>query len=118
MFETYFPIVLLFVLAAVTAVIMLLLPHFLGRTKKTRAKSLPYECGVVPTTDARERIPIKFYLVALLFIVFDLETVFLLPWAIVYRRLGLFGLIEMGVFILILLVGYFYIIKKRALQWE
>ena len=118
MFEIYFPILVVLALATITGVGMLVLSHFLGTKKRTRAKDLPYECGIVPQTDARQRIPVKFYLIALLFIVFDLETVFLFPWAIVYKKLGLFGLIEMGVFIFILLVGYFYLLKKGALQWE
>lgn len=118
MFETYFPIVLLLILATVTAVGMIALSHLIGKKRRTRAKGVAYECGIVPTTDARERLPIRFYIVALLFIIFDLETVFLFPWAIIYNELGLFGLIEMGIFILILLVGYFYILKKGALQWE
>jgi NADH-quinone oxidoreductase subunit A len=118
MLEVYFPILVVFALAAVTGVGMIVLSHLLGKRKKTSAKGVPYECGVVPQTDARERFPVKFYIIALLFIVFDLETVFLFPWAIIYKKLGLFGLLEMGVFILILLVGYFYILKKGALQWE
>jgi NADH-quinone oxidoreductase subunit A len=118
MFETYFPILIVLALATITGVGMLVMSHFMGVRRRTRAKDLPYECGIVPLTDARERFPVKFYLIALLFIVFDLETVFLFPWAIVYKKLGLFGLIEMGVFIFILLVGYFYLLKKGALQWE
>ncbi len=118
MFEAYFPIFVVLALATATGVGMLTLSHLIGSRKKTKAKGEPYECGIVPKTDARERFPVKFYLIALLFIVFDLETVFLFPWAIVFKKLGLFGLIEMGVFIFILLVGYFYLIKKGALQWE
>jgi len=118
MFQTYFPIIVLLVLATITAVGMIVLSQFIGNRKRTKAKETAYECGIVPVTDARERLPIKFYMIALLFIIFDLETVFLFPWAIVYRKLGLFGLIEMGVFIFILLVGYFYLLKKGALQWE
>jgi NADH-quinone oxidoreductase subunit A len=118
MIETYFPIFVVFALAAATGVGMIILSHLLGKRIRTRAKGVPYECGIVPVTDARERFPVKFYIIALLFIVFDLETVFLFPWAIIYKKLGLFGLFEMGIFILILLVGYFYILKKGALQWE
>lgn len=118
MFETYFPIFVVLILATLTGLGMLAMSHFMGTRHKTRAKGAPYECGIVPQTDARQRLPIKFYLIALLFIVFELETVFLFPWAIVYKKLGLFGLIEMGVFIFILLVGYFYLLKKGALQWE
>ncbi|MBD3233212.1 MAG: NADH-quinone oxidoreductase subunit A, partial [candidate division Zixibacteria bacterium] len=74
--------------------------------------------GVPAVGDARQRFPIKFYLIAILFLIFDIETVFLFPWAYLYKKLGFFGLIEMGVFILILLVGYFYIIMKGALKWQ
>ncbi|MCI0532247.1 MAG: NADH-quinone oxidoreductase subunit A [candidate division Zixibacteria bacterium] len=118
MFEVYFPIVLVLALAVINAVGMVVLSHVLGKRRMTKAKGIAYECGVVPETDARARIPVKYYIVALLFIIFDLETVFLFPWAIIYKNLGLFGLIEMGIFILILFVGYFYILKKGALQWE
>ena len=90
----------------------------LGRRSKGRAKDEAYECGIEPTTDTRQRFPVKFYLVAILFIIFDLETVFLYPWAVSYKQLGLFGLVEMAIFILILLVGYVYIIKKGALKWD
>ena len=81
-------------------------------------KDAAYECGVPAVGDARDRIPVKFYLIAILFLLFDIEAVFLYPWAYIYRKLGFFGLIEMGVFILILLVGYIYVIKKGALRWQ
>lgn len=97
---------------------MLALSYLLGRKKATRRKQMPYECGIEPEEDARQRFPVKFYLVALMFIVFDIEVVFLYPWAVIYRQLALFGLIEMGIFILILMVGYVYILKKGALKWE
>lgn len=118
MLETYLPIIVVLVLAVITGIGMLTVSHLLGKKKSTRAKGQAYECGVVPEEDARERFPVKFYMVALLFIIFDLETVFLFPWAIIYIQLGLFGLVEMGTFILILFIGYFYILKKGALQWE
>ena len=118
MFETYFPIVFLFLLALFAAVVMLGLAYFVGPKKVTKEKLSPYECGTPPIGDARVRVPIKFYLVAILFIVFDIEIAFLYPWAVVFRKLGLFGLIEMGIFILILLIGYFYIIKNGGLRWE
>jgi NADH-quinone oxidoreductase subunit A len=78
----------------------------------------PYECGCEPIGTARERFPIKFYLIAMLFILFDIEAVFLYPWAILYKKLGVFGLVEMGVFVVILFVGYIYVWKKGALEWE
>jgi len=77
-----------------------------------------YECGVDPVGTARDRFSIKFYLVAVLFILFDIEAVFLYPWAVAFRQLGLYGLIEMVLFIVVLLVGYLYVLKKRALDWQ
>lgn len=97
---------------------MFYLPEILGRKTKSKRKYSPYECGLIPQTDARERIPIKFYLIAIIFVVFDLEVAFLYPWAIIFKDLGLFGLLEMGLFILILLLGFFYIIGKGVLKWE
>lgn len=118
MFETWFPIAFQFFMAAVIGVAMFGVSGLLGKRQASTVKGEPYESGIKPTTDARERFPVKFYLVAILFIVFDLETVFLFPWAVNYKMLGLFGLIEMGLFILILLVGYVYIVKKGAIKWE
>ena len=118
MFEQYFPIFVLVTVVTIMALGMLALSYLLGRKKRTPRKMMPYECGIEPETDARERFPVKFYLVALMFIVFDIEVVFLYPWAVIYKQLALFGLIEMGIFILILMVGYVYILKKGALKWE
>jgi NADH-quinone oxidoreductase subunit A len=92
--------------------------HFLGKRVYDRAKLMPYECGVTPVGTARERFHTRFYLVAMLFIVFDIETVFLYPWAIVFKQLRVFGLIEMAVFVAILLVGFVYIWGKGALEWD
>lgn len=118
MFETLFPIFVLAFFAVITVLIMFYLPEILGRKTKSKRKYSPYECGLIPQTDARERIPIKFYLIAIIFVVFDLEVAFLYPWAIIFKDLGLFGLLEMGLFILILLLGFFYIIGKGVLKWE
>ncbi|EQB63471.1 MAG: hypothetical protein RBG1_1C00001G1050 [candidate division Zixibacteria bacterium RBG-1] len=118
MFEQYFPIFVLVTVVTIMALGMLVLSHLLGRKKGTKRKLMPYECGIEPEEDARQRFPVKFYLVALMFIVFDIEVVFLYPWAVIYKQLALFGLIEMGIFILILMVGYVYILKKGALKWE
>ncbi len=90
----------------------------LGKRSKTRIKDEAYECGIEAVGDTRHRFSVKFYLVAILFIVFDLETVFLFPWAVSCKKLGLFGLVEMVIFILILLVGYIYIVKKGAIRWD
>lgn len=118
MFDIFFPIGVLFLLATVTVVIMMFLPELLAKRSRNRRKLLPYECGIVPETDAGERFPVKFYLIAILFIVFDLETVFLYPWAIILKKMKMFAFIEMAVFIGILLIGYLYIVKKGALKWE
>ncbi len=80
-------------------------------------KLLPYECGVDPIGDARERFSVRFYIIAILFVIFDVETIFLFPWAIIYDQLALFGFIEMLIFLGILIVGYFYVWKKGALEW-
>jgi NADH-quinone oxidoreductase subunit A len=90
----------------------------IGQKKYSKVKMAPYECGCEPIGTARERFPIKFYIIAMLFILFDIEAVFLYPWAVLYKKLGLFGLVEMGVFIVILFVGYIYVWKKGALEWE
>jgi NADH-quinone oxidoreductase subunit A len=114
----YLPIVLLaglgFVFAAASlAASALLRPH-----KPTPAKVSPYECGIVPERVPKgERFPVKFYLVAMLFIVFDIETIFLFPWAVEFRSLGLFGLVEMVVFIALVLVAYVYVWKSGGLDW-
>ena len=86
--------------------------------RKNPVKQSPYECGVEPVGNARARFTVKFYLVAVLFILFDIETVFLYPWAVAFRQLGLYGLVEMLLFILILFVGYVYLLRKRALEWD
>lgn len=117
-FVTYFPLAFQIVLAIIIGVFMFTLSALLGRRSKGFVKDEAYECGIEPVTDSRHRFPVKFYLVAILFIVFDLETVFLFPWAVTYKQLGLFGLVEMVIFMFILLVGYIYIIKKGALKWE
>jgi NADH-quinone oxidoreductase subunit A len=85
---------------------------------RNSVKNSAYECGVDPVGDARERFTVKFYLVAVLFILFDIEAVFLYPWAVTFRQLGLYGLIEMILFIVILFVGYVYLLKKKALEWD
>ena len=114
----FIPILMMLVVGTGFAVFTLAASHFLGRRVKDAAKATPYECGITPVGTARERFHTRFYLVAMLFIVFDIETVFLYPWAIVFRQLGLFGLIEMAVFIAILLVGFAYVWGKGALEWD
>jgi len=114
----YLPIVVLLVLATGLAGLVILIGHMFGPRRPTLRKSLPYESGMRPIGPGTRRMPVRFYLVAVLFILFDIEIVFFLPWAVVFRKLGLFGLVEMLIFIVILLVGYIYAWKKGALEWE
>jgi NADH-quinone oxidoreductase subunit A len=114
----YLPILILAILAALFAGVNIVLSIVLGPRKPNPEKLSPYECGMVPVGTARERFSVKFYLVAMFFIVFDMEIVFLYPWAVVFKQLKIFGLVEMGVFLLILLVGYFYAWTKGGLEWE
>ncbi len=118
MFELIFPIFFLVGLASVIGLVMFLVSIFIGKRSTGGAKKEPYESGIAPEGDTRGRVPIKFYLIAVLFIIFDIEVVFLYPWAVIYQKLGMFGFIEIVVFIAILLVGYFYILGKGALKWE
>jgi len=118
MLADYVPILILFLLALGLAGTVLIIGLLIGPRRPTPTKLTPYESGMVPIGRAQRRMPIKFYLIATLFIVFDIEVIFLYPWAVVFRKLALFGLVEMFVFLLILLVGYFYLWKKGALEWE
>ena len=94
------------------------LSAIVGPHRPDKIKLMPYECGVDPVGDPRERFPIKFYVVGMIFLLFDIEVVFMIPWAVNYARLGLFGFIEMFIFIFILAVGYIYLWRKGALEWE
>src|ERR1041384_3159831 len=114
----YVAIALMVVLATLVALIAIWLGTLFGPKKDSAAKAMPYESGVNPYGEGTRRMPVRFYLIAVLFILFDIEVVFFLPWAIVFRQLGVFGLIEMVVFIVILLIGYVYAWKKGALEWE
>src|SRR5437588_11815198 len=121
----YLPIVLMFVVAAGFAVTNILLSRVIGQRKSTRTKLMPYECGKDPVGSARERFSVKFYLIAMLFILFDIEVIFLIPWAVVFKMLsspqyGMKNLIffEMIVFIALLAAGLIYVIKKGALDWS
>src|SRR3954462_8084061 len=132
--RTYFPVLMLLGFVAMNAAVMLVLPHLTLRPRPTPVKQTPYESGIPPLGDAHERFSVKFYMVAVLFILFDIETVFMIPWGAYYRQLSctvplvndvcpsgsmsMFGLVEMLVFILILLVGFIYVWKKGALQWD
>ena len=114
----YVAIGLMVFLATAVALIAIGLGTIFGPKKESAAKSMPYESGMNPYGEGTRRMPIRFYLIAVLFILFDIEVVFFLPWAITFRQLGLFGLAEMVIFIVILLVGYVYAWKKGALEWE
>jgi NADH-quinone oxidoreductase subunit A len=118
MLLNYFPILVFFVVAVGFALVTIFLSAIVGKRKITPQKMLPYECGVDPIGRARNPFSVKFYIVAMLFIVFDIEAVFLYPWAVIFRELKIFGLVEMAVFIAILLVGFVYVWKKGALEWE
>ncbi|MGA6994571.1 MAG: NADH-quinone oxidoreductase subunit A [Candidatus Deferrimicrobiaceae bacterium] len=116
--DPYFSVLLLLIIAVGMAVMFVFMSQALGPRKYERVKYSVYECGVDPFTSAAVRVSVKFYLVALLFILFDLETAFLYPWAVLFRDLGLFGFIEMAIFVGILLVGLVYAWKKGALEWQ
>lgn len=115
----YLPILFLLILSTGFATMSMLVASKLSPRKWTAAKLDPYECGIVPEegSDGLERFPIKFYLVAMLFIIFDIETVFLYPWAVAFKELKMFGLIEMGVFMAILVAAYVYVWKRGGLEW-
>jgi NADH-quinone oxidoreductase subunit A len=120
----YLPILLMFVVAGGFAVGNIVLSQFIGQRKQTRTKMMPYECGKDPVGSARERFSVKFYLIAMIFILFDIEVIFLIPWAVVFKTLsspafGMGRLVywEMMVFVLLLLVGYIYVVKKGAFDW-
>lgn len=118
MLTQYVPVLLLIGLVVVTAIGMLTLSHLVSPFKPTAVKSAPYESGMPPLGSTRERFSVKFYLIAMLFIVFDIEVVFLIPWGVAFRQLGLSGLVAMIVFILILEVGHAYAWKRGALEWD
>jgi len=120
----YLPILLMFIVAGGFAVGNIILSQFIGQRKQTRTKMMPYECGKDPVGSARERFSVKFYLIAMIFILFDIEVIFLVPWAVVFKTLAspAYGLrtlifVEMMVFVALLLAGYVYVIKKGAFDW-
>ena len=117
MLSAYIPIVIFIAVATGFAVFTLVFTSLIHPSKYNKVKLEPYECGIEPTTDARDRYSIRYYLVAMLFVIFDVETVFLFPWAVIVDELALFGLIEMVVFLAILVTGYAYAWKKGALDW-
>ena len=118
MLEYWTPVLVFLILVTGFAVVSLFGSWLLGMKKPRPEKLVPYECGMQPIGTARGRMSVKFYLVAMLFLLFDIEAVFLFPWAVVYRELKLFGFFEMLLFILAILAGYIYAWKKGALEWE
>lgn len=115
--SVYIPVVIFLVLATLFPVVTLLAAKLVRPASPFAAKLRPYECGIEPESDSRGRYTVRFYIVAILFVIFDVETIFLFPWAVQFRVLGMFGLIEMGVFLAILIVAYWWIYKKGALEW-
>jgi NADH-quinone oxidoreductase subunit A len=115
--ELYFPILLQAILGVAVAAGLVGMAFLLGKRTKNPVKDIPYECGVAPIGSAKERFSVKFYLVAMLFILFDIEAIFLYPWAVVFRDLKMFAFVEMLLFVILILAGYFYIWKKGVLDW-
>ena len=117
MLNAYIPIFIFLLVAIGFALFTLVMSQLLQSKKYNKVKLEPYECGIEPQTDARDRYSVRYYLIAMLFVIFDVETVFMFPWAVIFNKLLLFGLIEMFVFIFILVVGYYYAWQKGALEW-
>ena len=118
MLRAYLPIAVLLVISTGLAFIVVGVGHLFGPRRPTERKLAPYESGMRPIGPAMRRMPVRFYLVAVLFILFDIEVIFFLPWAVTFRQLGVFGFIEMLVFIGILFVGYIWVWKRGALEWD
>jgi NADH-quinone oxidoreductase subunit A len=121
--QEYLPILIIFLIAAGFTGVNIVLSHVIGKRKDTRAKLLPYECGMDPVGSAHQRFSVKFYLVAMLFILFDIEAIFLVPWAVVFKRLSVqlspaFVFFEMMIFIVVLLVGYIFAWRKGMFDWN
>ena len=114
----YLPLLILIVVACAFAAIAIIFPTVMGPSRKNKQKLEPYESGIIPFHDARRRFPVKYYLVAMLFILFDIEVIFLYPWAVVLRDLCVFALIPISFFLILLIVGLIYEWKKGALDWE
>ena len=117
MLDAYIPIFILILVAIGFAIFTLMVSKLVHSSGYNKVKLEPYECGIEPETDARDRYSIRYYLVAMLFVIFDVETVFMFPWAVAMDELALFGLIEMLVFIFIIVIGYVYAWRKGALDW-
>jgi NADH-quinone oxidoreductase subunit A len=118
MFDTFFPILLLVVIATGIAGMLVGMSILFGRRTILGKKTDPYECGIDPVGSTKNPVPVKFYLVAISFILFDIELIFLLPWAVVARDLGAYGFWAMGIFVLIIVIGYLYELSRGALKWD
>jgi len=116
--QIYFPVLVQMAIAGAVAAGMIASSYLIGKRVRNRIKAQPYECGIVPTGSARERFSVKFYLVGMIFILFDVEAIFLYPWAVVFRELRMFAFVEMFIFIALILCGFFYIWKMGALDWS
>jgi NADH-quinone oxidoreductase subunit A len=114
----YSSLVVLLVLAVFIPAVLVAIAALAGPKRPTTQKHTPFESGIDPVGDARRRFSVKFFLVALLFLVFDVETVFVFPWAVLFRHLGWFGFVEMAIFLAILIIGLYYVWRKGALEWE
>jgi NADH-quinone oxidoreductase subunit A len=118
MIDSYLPILFIILIAAILGAVIIGLSTLLSWNNTSAIKLMPYECGMDPIGGARRRFPVRFFLIGMLFIVFDIELIFLFPWAAVYDQLKFFGFVEMLVFVLVLLVGLVYVWKKGALEWQ
>ena len=118
MLVEYFPVLLFLVVATGIGIALIVIGNVLGPRRPNPEKLSPYECGFAAFEDARMRFDVRYYLIAILFIIFDLEIAFVIPWAIVFDELGAFGLAEMGMFVGLLVLGFVYVWKKGALEWE
>lgn len=118
MLQDYYPLFVLFTLATALAFLVILLGAIFGPRRPTKKKSAPYESGMIPYGQGQRRFSVRYYLIAVLFILFDVETIFIIPWAVVLRKLGVVGLIEILIFVAILMAGFLYAWKKGALEWE
>ena len=118
MLAEYLPILLFLIVAGGIGVALLLVGALLGPRSANKEKAAPYECGFEAFEDARMQFDVRYYLIAILFIIFDLEIAFLFPWAVVFQQIGMIAMIEMGLFLLLLVVGFAYVWKKGALEWE
>lgn len=118
MLDNYLPVLIFMIIGGALGLAVPLIGYLLGPKRPSPEKNSPYECGFEPFGDARMPFDVRYYLVAILFIIFDLETAFLVPWAVVFRKTGWFGMVAMGVFLGILVIGFIYEWKKGALEWE